>query len=560
MALWLCGLPSALAQANDWLVLPTTVDDETSWMEPTVAKVRRELRKQGIATWTPPEAIAQLEKHGPAPPATLNEDAINAWKAGAMDALRQLSLGEYDTTVDDLREAQEFTETAIETINRDPAYAQNAIDTCLFMVRALTESGRRAEANQQVQECARIAPTAEPTQYMHSPAVLKMHRKALGPNAARSRKLFVESDPLGCALRVNGVPAGTTPVQVADLYPGTYRVQVECQPDPPGRVHVVDLTRSDANLFVFDEFDRAVRVSPVLRLRYHEQPTTDRLARDARELGRMLPAAAVMLISAIDAATLELRLVTGAQMGRAWTRISKERSGPDASSVQDATVALLSGQCGDFTQGTPVMADCQTGEPLAVRVSPADLPRRPPQGQFISGLALASVGTASLLSGYGLLIARKKAGENWLTDSQSLDAQDKWLHTGTALIATGAAGSGLLVAAMPLVLPYRFRPPWWAWLSGGFGIAAAGASVALGVTAPPKRPEDCAISGPDPAQCVDRHRRTDLAIMLGATAAPLLTIPLVYLFRKGEKKIDPTITATVQAGQEGATVGVRGTF
>ena len=35
-ALWLCALPSALAQSDDWLVLPTSVEDEAPWMQATV--------------------------------------------------------------------------------------------------------------------------------------------------------------------------------------------------------------------------------------------------------------------------------------------------------------------------------------------------------------------------------------------------------------------------------------------------------------------------------------------------------------------------------------------
>jgi hypothetical protein len=189
-----------------------------------------------------------------------------------------------------------------------------------------------------------------------------------------------------------------------------------------------------------------------------------------------------------------------------------------------------------------------------------DRARRPPRGQFVSGVALASVGAASLLVGYSFGIARRYAGTDWLDDPNSLSAQDKWLLQGTALIGTSSAGSALLVASMPLALPYRSKTPWWAWLSGGAGVALGAASVAVAVTADAKPPQSCSLNGPDPAPCVNRGRQIDRAILLGVTAAPLLTMPLVYLLRRDEKRGRAELTPEIVVSRSGGFAAIRGNY
>jgi hypothetical protein len=60
----------------------------------------------------------------------------------------------------------------------------------------------------------------------------------------------------------------------------------------------------------------------------------------------------------------------------------------------------------------------------------------------------------------------------------------------------------------------------------------------------------------DARTCVRRSERISAAILTGATAAPLLTIPLVYLFRPTKSKLAPE----VEVNRSGAYLGVRGEF
>lgn len=557
VAAWLCCLPGALAQSDDWVVLPTATGDQVDWMTPTVEDVGRALRKQGIGVWSAGRAVGRLEEVGPRPPATVSQEQYDAWRKLTSEAVLQLASADYLAARPRLEEAQAFSSAALETLNRDPTRAQAVLDTCLFSVRELLGTKQGVRAARQAQECAALSPGVEPSFLMHPPNVTDLFEQAREIESARQGALLVESEPTGCALYINGKQAGETPAQLTRLFPGKYRVQVECNPDQPAPVHIVDLGAGAQTLFVFDEFDRAVALEPVLHLRYESSPETELLVRHTRQLARILEAPSVLLASKLDSGAIELRRVKGAQMEPSWVRVAGPEADSQGERTELAVAALLAGRCGDYAGAAPVSMDCETGE---VILPDAELPRHPPRGQFISGLTLVGVGGASLLSGYGLLVVRKSAGEDWLSDPQSREAQQTWLRYGTGIIATGAAGSAMLVTAMPLVLPYKTKTPWWGWLTGGLGLAVGGAAIALAVTAPSSRAESCKVSGPDPQPCIDRAKRTDLALLLGATAAPLVTIPLVYLLRKSDKRYDAQLVPRVTANSRGAAFGLGGTF
>jgi len=94
-ALWLCVLPSALAQSENWLVLPTTTEEEARWMVPTVDKVGRELRRQGIGVWSPERAGKAFEARGSSSPPVVSEDRIETWADRSQQGLRSLAAGDY---------------------------------------------------------------------------------------------------------------------------------------------------------------------------------------------------------------------------------------------------------------------------------------------------------------------------------------------------------------------------------------------------------------------------------------------------------------------------------
>jgi hypothetical protein len=139
--------------------------------------------------------------------------------------------------------------------------------------------------------------------------------------------------------------------------------------------------------------------------------------------------------------------------------------------------------------------------------------------------------------------------------------QQKWLSMGTGIFVTSSVGAAALVAALPLALPERTKTPWWAWLSGGLGVGAVVASgyLASTVNDQPSPNTSCSSSSVSPVDaraCIRRGERTSLAVLLGVTAAPLLTMPLVYLIRPNEKNV----AANVEVLRAGATIRFSGRF
>ncbi len=556
LAVLMLHASSAGAQSDQWLFLPTVVEGNVQWMLPSGTRVNRELRRQGVGVWSSDAALTAFRERGSRTAPLISEGDVDTWRTSSQQALRGLALGDYDSALSELEKAQDFARAALVALNRDESGAHAVLDTCLYLVRALVQTGDQAGAETQARECVRNSLGVAPTRRMHPPTIVDLYEAAA--NAARVGTLLVESEPSGCALRVGGVRVGDTPHELTGLYPGSYQVQVECEPGRPARVHAVEVRGEGTSLFVFDELDRSVRTSPLLHLQYDDPPEPLLLARDARELGRTLPASVVLAASFSTEEVLELRVVAGADP--VFVRLAAPGGRPSTSDAASAAAALLAGECKDLTGSAAVAIDCQTGAPIAIASDGGTRRPRPPRGQYIAGVTLASAGTASLLASYGLLIARRPAGDDWISSPNSLSAQDKWLGLGTGVIVTSSIGGGLLVAAMPLSLPYAAKTPWWAWMSGGLGVAAAAVSIASAVTASPKAPQSCRANGPDPTPCVNRARDTDRAIVLGATAAPLLTIPLVYLLRKGEKRLDASLSPTIAVTRSGGSFGVRGEF
>jgi hypothetical protein len=561
-ALWLCALPSALAQTEDWLVLPTTTEEsEAPWMEPTVQAANRALRRQGIGVWFPVSAASAFRERGSFEPPAPSDEEVSAWAERARNAFRTIVLGDRAVALAELESVQRFAEANLVALNRDADTAGLVLDTCLYLTRAYRDAGELDAAERQIKDCVRLASTTKPNPRVHPPSIIELYEAAQRPSAARGGSLLVESEPAGCDLRINGTLVGKTPAAADNLYPGSYQAQVECRPDEPGRVHRVEVPLGPQSLFVIEPFERVVRSSSLLYLQYEEEPDGQELGRHAREVARWLPASAVIVVSLASPEVLRLELELTTQSESAVVRLPSSPSGPEQSLMNQAVEDLLAGRCADFTDGTRRQVDCRTGEPLApAPVEAADTKRVGPRSLFITGVTLASAGTVSLGSAWSLLIVRRSAGDNWISDPNNLSLQGKWLDLETPIIVTGSVGGGFLVAAMPMVLPIHAKTPWWAWLNGGLGLAAAVGSIVSAATAAPKPEQSCEVNGQDPTACVNRKRDTDRAILLGATAAPLLTMPLVYLLRRGDRKPRVALQPRVVVGRQGGAVGVTGSF
>jgi len=309
----LAMVPRAAAQPGDrWLIIPTTSTADDAWLKPWASKLQAELSERGTGVWSLADAKRQFEAAGSAPAAEVSEGDIQQWVDQSTKAIRNLAEGDYTAALEQLNEAQELSRSAAEELNREHERAQRMLDTCLYMVRALLDTGAESRATTLAQECRQLVPRVEPTTYMHPPEVREVLRQVDVSRAQQPRQLEVESEPSGCSVRANGVMLGQTPLALHDLFPGEYRVQVECQAGRRGRVHTADVTTGSTSVFVDLRFDRAVSTQPILHLRYGsaEEELEHRLA-DVEQISKAVPAGAFVLISKSSATVLELELVEG---------------------------------------------------------------------------------------------------------------------------------------------------------------------------------------------------------------------------------------------------------
>jgi hypothetical protein len=564
LAAVLCAsfVQGAAAQTGDqWLIVPVATFAD-SWVEPTTSRLFDELAARGVGVWSPESAAKRFEVGGSAPAPVMTDAELRQWLERSNGVLESLVQGNPAGAYKHLREAELLSLATVVALNRDSELAQKVLDTCLLGVRALLETQSSVQAVAMARECRRLAFTGEPAPHMHPPPVVEMLARLDAERAERAAVLQVRSEPSGCAVRINGAMLGETPLEVPHLLSGRYVVQVECDADQRGRAHYADVAAGTAEVFVDPRFDRAMVTRPTLALHYADAIEADRHRNDdVAELAEVVPAGSLVLMSTPDTATIELQLLRGpAHDNTAFARIKGSPSGPTRGDIALAARTLIDGKCVDLSTVPPVILSCGTEPPSSEATWPAT---RMPRGKFISGLTLFGVGSASLLTSYVLLGPRVRTSEDWVhaldTGQGAASFQQKWINMGIGLVATSSAGAAALVTAMPLALPKKVKTPWWAWLSGGLGVGFAAFSVAYGVTAEsgPGTPCDTLVTDPDEARtCVRRSERIATAVLTGATAAPLLTIPLVYLLRPAESKLTPE----VEVNRSGAYVGIRGEF
>ena len=568
---WSLLVSSVAAQGESrWLVVPSHSGAEPGSLNAAVSDLRKELLGRGIEVWSQERAATEVELQVSAPSLKLGDREVRRWRSLSDSAVNDLAEGNYEQALNKLNSAQAISRNAIEELNREPESARRVLDTCLYIVRAELATQSESRARAVARECRQLVPRGEPSAQMHPPAVTDLLVRVDALQAKQTGELRVESTPSGCAARLNGLLLGETPVSIGDLFPGEYRLQVECSAEARGRVHAVTVGAGKTLRRVDWRFDEIIETRPSLSLSY-PSPSEEREHQvlDARRVATGIGADAVVLVSMPTTDTLEAELieikVADSSVPVALARLSVSDNRPVKSDLRSAARTLTDRRCMDFTSPEPVALPCRGGEAVAAVSAAPDSRRsgRRPRGQLIAGLTLVGVGVAGLATGYALLLPRSDAAVSWVNEidagGQDTSAQQTWFDLRGAIIATGAIGSAALVVAMPLALPEREKTPWWAWVSGGLGLGLAAFSIAWGVTAEAEPSTSCSAQGLDTFEvrsCVDRGQHTSVALLTGLTSAPLLTMPLVYLFRPSRARLEPQVVV----GPNGAHVALRGQF
>ncbi len=556
-----------------WLVVPALGGDayeagqraDVERLHSAAEALRQELVLRGYAVWRADRASERFEAVGSAPAPTLSQSDIDRWVERSRAAVRYLARADYRAARRELKAAQRVADRAAAELNREAARAQQVLDTCLFMVRAYVETKNDAEARKQARECRRLVPRVEPSAFRHTPEVRDLLAHVDEEMASEAPgALEVRSTPSDCLVRVNGVQFGRTPVSHIELPVGTYRVQVECEADERGRIHRVDIS-SGANLLELDAaLERAVRTRPVLHLRYDSDEAWLQRMGQAVEVGRILGGANVLALSDRGAGTLRVDLsAPGYAPASAW--LALRDGAPASEDLRRVADALLEGRSVDFTGPHPIAraswradlaAGIEVGEATAAVVEAK--PKRArgvsrPRDQRIAGWSLLGVGAASIGTSVGLHLWRGELGDRFTASPGSLGAAQQWNNARIGVWATAAFGGAATSAAMPLILPNHQRTPWWGWALGAAGLGLTGYAIYEAVT----------MTGcPDPyigdeaavRSCVARGQEAGRLSLALAGAAPLLSIPLVYVFRP--LRVEPSVSVT----RQGARIQVRKVF
>ncbi|MFW2388828.1 MAG: PEGA domain-containing protein [Polyangiales bacterium] len=573
--------PSARAQADGagaspnghrWLVVPALGGPAAGeavhfeQLHGAAEALRQELVARGSSVWRADRASERFEVIGSSPAPTVSQSDIDLWVERSRAAVRYLARADYKAARRELKAAQRLANRAAAELNREAARAQQVLDTCLFMVRAYVETKNVAEGRKQARECRRLVPRVEPSAFRHTPEVRELLADVDREMATEAPgTLEVQSTPPGCLVRINGVEFGRTPLAGVELPVGTYRIQVECEPDERGRIHRVGVA-SGPNLFKLDSaLDHAVSTRPVLHLDYPSPSAWPKRMSHAAEVAAVLGSPGVLVLSDAGAGSVRVDLRADEhEPASAW--VTARGGTPTPEDVRRVLDALFEGRSVDFSGPHPIArsswsegaatvaataAALSVAEPDAGPTSKRGIPR--PRDQRVAGWSLFGLGVASIGASIALHVWRGELGEQLIASPANLNVAQQWNNARIGVWATAAFGGAATSAAMPLVLPNRERTPWWGWTLGAAGLGLTGYAIYEGVTMT-SCPEPYIADQAAVRSCVARGQEAGRIALALAGAAPLLTVPLVYLFRP--MRVEPSVSAT----RDGAVVRIRRVF
>ena len=588
-SVWL--LPAtAVAQGEParWLLLPAVVEGSAAELDPVVAELARELRDRDVYPLAFDEAKALFRARASSEPATASESDLDVVAREAQQALQAVATGRNLRAQQSVARVLERAERALESLNRQADSARHVLNSCLYLVRAMLDSGNREAATSRALECRRLVPDIEADPHDHPPAVLELLREVETQLATGATgRLRVLSRPSGCQVIVNGRALGTTPYEMGEVPPGEYRVQVECEDGTPGRVHRVILAAESTLLRIDTRFDAAVSTQEGLRLAYR----TERARRrhrywDGLAAGRIVGASHVLFVTpAAGGQAMQLDL---ARVRDASVVASARLPVPSDASTLRRHVAAAIAAIGDEGRSVDVRTGKRMGtyepptapEETWVDVSPDAItaaegtpstsgdgsagtrgghPRRSGGPPTVAGFVLGGAGVAALVTTWVLWAELQSRNDffalAFTDDPDYLHRQDRVDRMELAVFGTGAAGGVLTTVAMPLLLPRREGVPWWSWAAAGVGAVVAGFGIAgLATGRVPGVLEDDAID-----MGATRRQQTDaLGVALIAHAAPLLSMPFVYLLRGATS--DEGARASLALSPHGATLSLGGIF
>ncbi len=552
--------------------------------------IEASLRPDGVAPLAPDVARARFIAAHSDEPAVITPSDVAALERCYHEAGLSLARGRLAAAGEQVQRCIDRANEVRETLVRDAAGAESFLRACAVQVQFFLSSGRGDDALRQATECRLVASDLPLSARAAPPEVRAIFDAADHALAAlEPATIEVRSQPQGgCAVWLRGQNVGATPAVVPGLLPGRADLQVECAAGHAGRVHRVNF-RAGRNLVTIDtRFEEVVRTRGRLRLVYESpRELAAHRVEDALTVGRAAGVSDVLLVTLDDerpAAIVErLEVARGRVAGRAM--IALRGGALDAVDLAAARVALTDGaRAAGPEEGAarPVSADVPRVD-VAIAASAAD-ERTPPRSgeggavgapdaspttardagapshggggaRAIVGAVVGAVGAVGLAGGWAFYVVGRadlaQLNAAFATDPDFAARQAAFEDATRLTYLLGVPGGALLTAAVPLLLPDADGVPGWSWGLGGLGVA--GLAVGGWVWS-----REGSADGTNADGSIRLRRTASLGALLGASALPLLAVPLTHAIRALGAGDDAEAGVTVAAG--GLTLHIGGAW
>lgn len=560
-------LSAAVAHAQGageprWLFVPVSTGELPARTPPAALTAAWEaaMRSEG-------EQVIANESAGSLVEARHSSEAIRVDNKRLQELVRIVDKGQQKLSRSQRQEAQDALQAVSdperEFMLRDPALAQKLFDVCMMTAAILVGEKKSAEAATHVNECAESFPGFFPPKRKGPPALQDLVARVQKQHQQEpSGTLSVTSEPPGCAVRLNGGVVGTTPATIANVAVGIVHVQIECDPQTPGRTHAMTIGVGDNRLAVDAILEAALHTRDGLWLSFASDDTRRRQARGVgQSLAHVLgDPRVVLLVLEGGGDNMIVRAVPLFASEAALKPVHWQTIGGDDIALR-ANVRALRGAFPQPQKPSPPPVPTRLG-PELVEATP-EVSTQPEGGlqstpivqhsswpSIVAGASATVVGVASIAFAWAAYAQRQPLRLELRavvdpTTRADFDARGTWV------IGAGAIGSIALTAAVPFLLPKASNVRTWAWVIGGLGVAVVGTGIGYSIFE-----RHCApAAGVTESGCRRFTADGTFGPLVSLHGLPLLGVPATYLIRQWQQP-----SSGIQLGLEGGVFSVRGSF
>lgn len=392
---------------------------------------------------------------------------------------------------------------------RDPILARldkvgKVLGSCLALVAHLPSLDRASDIRQAA-HCITMFPTAGADLKLATATVLALYQSALTDLLAQGAaslhiELAQESDG-PCTVAINGHNRGPLPLHEPRLAPVPVRALITCAGE--SQIFRIELKPGENRLSVHPRLSEVLTTGGYLGLRYtgHDPGAIA----DASALASLMGAQASLLFARDPQDRLHVQTVTAA--GQLTTT---------------ATIPLQPTQDDFVRVARTLTGTAQPLEHTAATTGPTDdLPSYfDTPVQRVAGIGLAALGLAGAIATWTYHDLRLQYRD--AVEDDRPEFHPKYIADGKNAVLLASAGTALLAASTPLLLPAYEDASAIPWIAGGAGLAGAAVGLYLSAAGSPCTPTRCDEAFPD--------------VMTGPLvliqSAALLAIPTTYLVRE----------------------------